>query len=102
MASKTFDRKTYSVKFALREKCPNTEFFLVRIQSEYRKIRTRNNSVFGRFSRSIREFIYNLTTTIVDKKIFPKPASLVDTGRKLNEHKTYRKCPRCPGRGHLP
>ena len=57
----------------LREKCPNTELFLVRIycirteygeilrfrysislriQSEYRKIRTRNNSVFGHFSRS--------------------------------------------------
>ena len=49
----------------LREKCPNTELFLVRIflhsdwirrntvslriQSEYRKIRTRNNSVFGHF-----------------------------------------------------
>ena len=44
----------------LREKCPNTELFLVliflysvRIQSEYRKIRTRNNSVFGHFSRSV-------------------------------------------------
>ena len=52
----------------LREKCPNTELFLVRIflysdwirrftinlriQSEDRKIRTRNNSVFGHFSRS--------------------------------------------------
>ena len=48
----------------LREKCPNTELFLVRIflysdyevnlriQSEYREIRTRNNSVFGQFSRS--------------------------------------------------
>ena len=32
--------------------CPNRESFLVRIQSEYRKIRTRNNSVFGHFSRS--------------------------------------------------
>ena len=27
--------------------CPNTEFFLVRIQSKYGKIRFRNNSVFG-------------------------------------------------------
>ena len=48
----------------MREKCPNTEFFLVhiflcsdwvgylRIQSEYSKLRTRNNSVFGHFSRS--------------------------------------------------
>ena len=37
---------------ALPEKCPNTQFFLVRIQSEYRKMRTRKNSVFGHFSRS--------------------------------------------------
>ena len=45
---------------SLRERCPNTELFLVRIfqylnlriQSEYRKIRTRNNSVLGHFSRS--------------------------------------------------
>ena len=57
----------------LREKCPDMELFLVRIflysdwiqrdtlylygvnlriQSEYRRIRTRNNSVFGHFSRS--------------------------------------------------
>ena len=36
----------------LREKCLNTEFFLVRIQSEYRKIRTRKSPVFGHFSRS--------------------------------------------------
>ena len=45
------------------EKCPNTEFFLVRIfpekyvvslriQSECWKIRTRKNSIFGHFSRS--------------------------------------------------
>ena len=57
----------------LREKCPNTESFLVRIflysdwieicvnlrvQSEYRKIRTRNKSVFGHFSRSAIYEIY--------------------------------------------
>ena len=36
-------------------KCPNTEFFVVRIfriQSECRKIWTRKNSVFDHFSRS--------------------------------------------------
>ena len=37
---------------SLREKCPNTEFFLVRIQSKCGKIRTRKNPVFGHFSRS--------------------------------------------------
>ena len=44
----------------LREKCPNAEFFLVRIflysniQFEYRKIRTRKNSVVRNFSRSVK------------------------------------------------
>ena len=33
----------------MRHKCPNTELFLVCIQSKCRKIRTRNNSVFGHF-----------------------------------------------------
>ena len=48
---------------SLCEKCPNTELFLVRIflyippvsvhiQAEYRKIRTKNNSVFGHFPHS--------------------------------------------------
>ena len=38
----------------LREKCPNVELFLVRIflYSGW-KMRTRNNSVFGHFSRSV-------------------------------------------------
>ena len=41
--------------FPLREKFPNTEFFwsvFSCIQSEYRKIRTRKNSVYGHFSHS--------------------------------------------------
>ena len=38
---------------SLREKCPNTEYFLVRIQSQYRKIRTRKNSVFGHFYEKV-------------------------------------------------
>ena len=40
-----------SYKAALCEKCPNTELFLIRIQPKYRKIQTRNNSVFGHFPR---------------------------------------------------
>ena len=38
----------------LRENCPNTEFFssvFSCIQSEYRKIRARKNSVFGHISK---------------------------------------------------
>ena len=70
------DRLSFSpsIKFALREKCPNAELFLVRIflhwdriripygvnlhivnlriLSQYRKIRTKNNYVFGQLSRS--------------------------------------------------
>ena len=38
--------------WTLREMCPDTEFFLVRIQSKYGKIHTRKNPVFGHFSRS--------------------------------------------------
>ena len=52
---------------SLREKCPNTEFFLVRIflhsdwirrvnlpiQFEYEKIRTRKNCVYGHVSHSV-------------------------------------------------
>ena len=40
---------------ALREKCPNAGFFWSEfsgIRTEYRKIRTRKNSVFGHFSHS--------------------------------------------------
>ena len=40
----------------------NTEIYFVnfRIECEYRKMRTRNNSVFGHFSRNVRmEFIFN-------------------------------------------
>ena len=43
-------------KVTLREKCPNTEFFLSVLScigTESRKIRTRKNSVFGHFSRSV-------------------------------------------------
>ena len=45
------DLMRFAEQITLREKCSNTELFLVRIQSEYRKIRTRNNSLFGHFSR---------------------------------------------------
>ena len=40
----------------LREKCPNTEFFwsvFSRIHTEKRKIQTRKNSAFGRFSFNV-------------------------------------------------
>ena len=40
----------------LCKRCPNTEFFLIRIshiQSKYGKIRTRKNSIFGHFLHSV-------------------------------------------------
>ena len=37
------------VKVSLREKCPNTEFFLVRMPENM----DQKNSVFGHFSRSV-------------------------------------------------
>ena len=48
----------------LHEKCPNTE--LSRIQSEWGKIRTRKNSVFGHFSRSVNFNIHIITKCIFE------------------------------------
>ena len=60
-------KREHSITEPLSEKCPNTELFWsvfsciraeyevnLRIQSEYRKVRTRKNSVFEHFSRSER------------------------------------------------
>ena len=47
--------------FTLREKCPNTEFFwslFARIRTEYGKIWTRKNSVFGHSLRSVKSMAY--------------------------------------------
>ena len=56
----------------LREKCPNTEFFLLcifphsvvslHIQSECGKIRTRKNSEFGHLSRSVTVKIFDINS----------------------------------------
>ena len=40
-----FDIMMYT-QYLLHKKCPNTKFFLVLIQSEYRKIRTRKTPYF--------------------------------------------------------
>ena len=57
----------------LLENCPNTKFFLLRIQHECEKIRTRKNSVFGHFSRSVCVFksllyIFNILTKVISKR----------------------------------
>ena len=47
--------RIYKLIKALREKCPNAEFFWYEfscIRTEYRKIHTTKNSVFGYFSHS--------------------------------------------------
>ena len=43
------------MKFTLREKCPNTKFFLVRIQENT----DQKNSLFGYFSRSVSTFYFD-------------------------------------------
>ena len=48
----------------LREKCPNTNFLMLRIQSEYRKIQTRRN--FEHFSRKGQVFSCELCETPVN------------------------------------
>ena len=57
--------------------CPNTKLFYsvnLRIQSEYRKKRTRNNSVFGQFSRTvshIKSMIEKCLKCDVESKLMP-------------------------------
>ena len=53
MNSTSLIYETYLVNIALREKCPNIEFFLAGNQSECGKIKTSKSSVFGDFSRSV-------------------------------------------------
>ena len=60
----------------LREKCPNTELFLVRIQFKYRKIWTRNNSVFGHFSH---QNSLNSDFIINDKRVVEQKNVTFDT-----------------------
>ena len=71
-------------KLTLCEKCPNTEFFfwsvfsrirteygeILCIQSEYEKIRTRKNSVFGYFSRSVTSKIKHKLYCLVSTPVF--------------------------------
>ena len=48
------------IGLTLREKCPNTEFFLVRIQSKCGKIFTRKNVIFGHFPPSVKFLMMTL------------------------------------------
>ena len=73
----TWNRLTGTVR-----KCPNTELFLVRIQSECGKIRTRNNSIFGHFSRSeVSEYTFH-TVRILNTPL--KWVNLVNQGKICN------------------
>ena len=60
----------------MRGKCPNTEFFLVRIFLYSDWIRTRKNSVFGHFLRS--EFFAD------DTSLFPVTHNITDSANPLN------------------
>ena len=67
----SFDMTQY-MWHTLPEKCPNTELFLVRIQSVCGKIWTRNNLVFGHFSCSdilANLYIYTHLFNLVPKEI---------------------------------
>ena len=67
-----FPVRKYIIKVTLCEKCQNTVFFYfvnLRIQSEYGKIRTRKNSVFGHFSRSVKNINSVKVLTLFAHKI---------------------------------
>ena len=68
---------------SLREKCPNTELFFS-IQSKYRKMRTRNNSVFGHFSRS--DIFKKLYFTLTLRSIGSRFLLLVSCKNVNNTH----------------
>ena len=54
----------------LREKCPNTKFSVLScIQSEYRKMQTRKNSIFGHFSRSERRMVIHIKLPFCLRKL---------------------------------
>ena len=69
-----------SRNFSQCEKCPNMEFFLVRIQSEYRKIWTKKNSVFGHFSRSV--LLENIDEDIPMSVTLITPAKDIETASR--------------------
>ena len=75
-------------RLPLREKCPNTELFLVLIflyiQSEYRKIWTRNNSVFGHFSRSVYEKDFINSEVAINNHTSRKLLELIGSIREGN------------------
>ena len=64
----------WSFQLPLREKCPNPSFFwpvFSCIQSKYRKIRTRKNSVFGDFSpNGLCNYQWWVLTDIPKNRIF--------------------------------
>ena len=89
-------KHTFISNIALREKYPNTELFLVRIflysdwvrrflriQSEYRKIWTRNNSVFGHFPNSVGS--YHLNFHSLQILVFQKFHSLLKVTFRTNK-----------------
>ena len=78
------------LKYSLRENCPNTELFLVRILlylGKYRKIRTRNNSVFGPFSRGD---CFRKSSNQIIEYFFHRSLGPSSTNEKVLEQKIYK------------
>ena len=67
------------VTITLREKCPNTAFFLVRVECGVGEIRTRKNSVFGHFSHRAMETYYKQKSSIVKYRKFNDVHYVVNT-----------------------
>ena len=96
--------KEKSENGSLREKCPNRSYFWTAfsctwpeyrntgIQSEYRKIRTRNNSVFGHFSRIKKSCLSLLITILVflSEKYIALPAAQWSSFNKERERQRQR------------
>ena len=78
----------------MRKLCLSTTFKLqkikwnysvnLRIQSEYRKMRTRNNFVLGRFSRSVINAFFGFYHEKIDKKYFDLMLDTLNDNHKEN------------------
>ena len=77
--------------YPLREKCPNTELFLVHIQSEYRKIRTETTPYLDTFYAAnlgtpfipvVFENFSQMISNITSSKVYLQPSRTSMMGLK--------------------
>ena len=74
------------------KKCPNAEFFLVRVQSKYGKIRTRKYLVFGHFLRSWKLNIIKTREIFANQKFYLPTVFAEWRKQSSNSIKSFKIC----------